>query len=74
MIFPSTITSSAAVFGLPTDPDATIVAPFEHTFIVIGYGPGYITVLDNERIYSVSTEQFLASWGVLGNMAITVSP
>lgn len=57
-----------------SDGDTTIVASFEHTFIVIGYGPGYITVLDNERVYSVSTEQFVASWGVLGNMAITVSP
>lgn len=56
------------------DGDTTVVAPFEHTFIVIGYGPGYITVLDNERVYSVSTEQFIASWEVLGNMAITVSP
>lgn len=57
-----------------SDGDTTIVARFEHTFIVIGYSPGYITVLDNERIYSVSTEQFLDSWGVLGNMGITVDP
>lgn len=55
-----------------SDGETTIVARFEHTFIVIGYGDGYITVLDNERIYSVSTEQFLTSWGVLGNMGITV--
>src|SRR5688500_6813097 len=31
MIRPSTITSSAAVYGLPTDRDGTIVAPFDST-------------------------------------------
>jgi len=57
-----------------SDGDTTIVARFEHTFIVIGYGPGYVTVLDNERVYSVPTEQFLRSWNILGNMGITVAP
>lgn len=55
-----------------SDGETTVVARFEHTFIVIGYGPGYITLLDNERVYSVPTEQFLNSWGVLGNMGITI--
>lgn len=66
--------SSTPVEYEASDGDITIVARFEHTVIVIGYGPGYITVLDNERVYSVPTEQFLNSWGVLGNMAITVAP
>jgi uncharacterized protein YvpB len=52
--------------------ETSIVARFEHTFIVIGYGPDYVTVEDNGQIYSVSMNQFLTSWGVLGNMAITV--
>ena len=56
-----------------SDGDIVIVARYEHTFIVIGYGPGYITVLDNQRVYSVPTDQFLDSWGILGNMAVTVT-
>jgi uncharacterized protein YvpB len=65
--------TSTPVEYIASDGDITIVARFEHTVIVIGYGPNYITVLDNERVYSVSTEQFLDSWGVLGNMGITIS-
>ena len=56
-----------------SDGETTIVAQYEHTFVVIGYGPGYVTVLDNERVYSVSVEQFLTSWSVLGHQAIVVA-
>lgn len=55
-----------------SDGETSIVARYEHTFIVIGYGPDYITVEDNGRIYSVSLNQFLTSWGILGNMAVTI--
>lgn len=65
--------SSTPVEYTASDGETTIVARYEHTFIVIGYGPGTITVLDNDRVYSVSTEQFLNSWGVLGNLGITVN-
>lgn len=64
---------SAPVEYTSSDGKTSIVARFEHTFIVIGFGDDYVTVLDNERIYSVTTDQFKASWGVLGNMAITIS-
>ncbi len=50
----------------------TVVARFEHTFIVIGYGGETLTVLDNERVYSVSTAQFMRSWSVLGKMGVVV--
>ena len=65
--------TSTPVEYTASDGDITIVARYEHTFIVIGYGDGYITVLDNDRVYSVSTDQFLNSWGLLGNMGITVN-
>ncbi|HUF39087.1 MAG TPA: C39 family peptidase [Anaerolineales bacterium] len=68
------LSTSTPVDYTASDGDTTIVARFEHTFIVIGYGPGYITVLDNHRVYSVSTRQFQDSWGVLGNMGITIAP
>jgi LysM repeat protein/uncharacterized protein YvpB len=48
----------------------TVVVPYEHTVMVIGYGPGTVTVLDGARAYSSSLAQFMASWGVLGNMAV----
>ncbi len=53
--------------------NTTTVARYEHTFIVIGYNQTFITVLDNEKVYSVTTERFLRSWGVLGNMGIVVN-
>lgn len=55
------------------DGKTTTVARYEHTFIVIGYGDNTITVLDNDRVYSVTTDQFRTSWGVLGNLAVTIS-
>lgn len=54
------------------DGETSIVARYEHTFIVIGYGPDYVTVEDNGQIYSVGLQKFLTSWGILGNMALTI--
>jgi LysM repeat protein len=53
-----------------SDGHTTVVVPYEHTVMVIGYGPGTVTVLDGARAYSSSLGQFMASWGVLGNMAV----
>jgi len=55
-----------------SDGETNIVARYEHTFIAIGYGQDYVTVVDNQHVYSVSVEQFLTSWGVLGNMGIVI--
>lgn len=64
----------AAFFGVSIDEltygETLIVAPFEHTVIVTGYGPNGVTVVDNAMRYTVSAERFLASWGMLGNMAV----
>jgi len=46
------------------------VAPYEHTAIVVGYDNYGFALIDNDQIYWRSSEVFLASWGVLGNMAI----
>jgi LysM repeat protein/uncharacterized protein YvpB len=48
------------------------VVPYEHTVIVIGYGPGTVTILDGGTgtIYARSQAQFMASWGALGDMAV----
>ena len=40
------------------------------TVMVIGYGGDTVTILDGGTAYTRSRAQFLASWGVLGNMAV----
>jgi subtilisin-like proprotein convertase family protein/uncharacterized protein YvpB len=58
----------------PSDGLHTVVAPKEHTVIVIGYSTTDVTILDGSSIYSRSIDMFLDSWSALGNMAITVNP
>jgi uncharacterized protein YvpB/LysM repeat protein len=55
-----------------SDGSTTHVAPFEHTMILIGYDPATVKMVDaySSRILTYSLETFLASWSVLGNMAI----
>lgn len=48
------------------------VAYGEHTVVVIGYTAGYVIANDGGWIYYIGTNQFLRTWAVLGNMAITV--
>lgn len=55
-----------------SDGETLTVAPFEHTVIVTGYGPNGVTVVDNAMRYTVSVERFLASWGMLENMAVVL--
>ncbi len=57
------------------DGSVVLVAPYEHTMILIGYDENNVTLVDsgsgNTQTYSVGN--FRASWGVLGNMAVTVN-
>jgi LysM repeat protein len=50
-------------------------ASFAHTGIIIGYDPETFTVVDayDGRVQRAARDQFLNSWAVLGNMAITGS-
>lgn len=50
--------------------NAVTVAPYEHVVILTGYDETSITYMNNGLFYSVPTEVFLTSWGVLGNMAV----
>ena len=49
------------------------VAYGEHTVVVVGYTDSYVIANDGGWIYYIDTGQFLRTWGVLGNMAVTVS-
>ncbi len=61
---------AAVAYTAASNGHTTLVAPFEHTVMVIGYGADSVTLLDGGTAYSRSLAQFLASWGVLGNMAV----
>jgi uncharacterized protein YvpB len=61
---------TAVEYTAASNGHTTLVARYEHTVIVVGYGDNTVTVLDGSLTYSRSQTQFLASWGVLGNMAV----
>ncbi len=50
--------------------DLTIVAPHEHTVILVGYSPSNVTVLNGARFFDIPIDQFLDSWSVLDFMAV----
>jgi uncharacterized protein YvpB len=68
------VEAGAGRLYIASDGHHTVIAPFEHTVIVIGYDPTTVTVLDGARRYSRTIEQFMASWQPLRYMAITAGP
>ena len=63
------------VGGIPSEytdkeGEKVIVAAYEHTVIVTGYGKDHIRYLNNGKFYQVPVETFLNSWGILGNMLV----
>ena len=52
----------------------TIVAPWEHTVILVGYTSDTVTVLNGSRFITLSLNQFLDSWSVLDFMAVLARP
>jgi uncharacterized protein YvpB len=58
-------------YTVPSTGRVTRVVPFEHTVLVIGYSGETVTVLDGAVTFQRSLAQFMASWGALGNMAVT---
>ncbi len=63
------------VGGIPSEyfdqaGEKVIVAAYEHTVIVTGYGKDHIRYLNNGNFFQVPVDTFLNSWGVLGNMVI----
>jgi LysM repeat protein len=64
--------TGAPISYTPSDGKKTTVARFEHTMILIGYDANQVHVVDAysgwTQTYALST--FLASWAVLGNMAV----
>jgi subtilisin-like proprotein convertase family protein/uncharacterized protein YvpB len=50
--------------------NTTIVAQWEHTVILVGYTPTYVTVINGSRFVNVPIDQFLDSWSVLQFRAV----
>jgi subtilisin-like proprotein convertase family protein/uncharacterized protein YvpB len=48
----------------------SVVAPNEHTVILVGYTPINVTVLNGNSFYDISIDQFLDSWSVLDFMTV----
>jgi LysM repeat protein len=64
------VNGAAQAYTAPSSNQTMWVAPYEHTVIVSGYGPDTVMIVDGGLTYSRSLAQFMASWGVLGNMAV----
>ncbi len=64
--------NGSAVSYTASDGETVLVAPFEHTVLVIAYTPDSVTLLDGEMIYARTVDQFLSSWSVLGYQAVLV--
>jgi uncharacterized protein YvpB len=56
------------------DGHRTLVAPFEHTVILVGYGRDTVTIEDEGQRYTRTLDQFMDSWQALRNMSITTQP
>jgi len=52
----------------------TVVAPFEHTVILVGYSPDTVTLEDEGQRYTRSLDEFMDSWQALREMSITTQP
>jgi subtilisin-like proprotein convertase family protein/uncharacterized protein YvpB len=50
--------------------NTTIVAPNEHTVILVGYSSSTVTVLNGSRFVTLALDQFLDSWSALNFMAV----
>jgi subtilisin-like proprotein convertase family protein/uncharacterized protein YvpB len=61
-------------YYLPQEGHLTVVVPYEHTVVVTGYTQDSVTYLNGGGHYTRSLEQFLDSWSVMRNMAITTQP
>lgn len=64
--------SGTPVTYKPSDGEKLTVAAYEHTMILIGYDENYVYLIDSGSGASQThpIDNFRASWGVLGNMAI----
>jgi subtilisin-like proprotein convertase family protein len=51
-----------------------VVAPWEHTVILVGYTPDTVTTLNGAHFINIPLDQFLDSWSALDFMAVMARP
>ena len=54
--------------------DTTVVAPYEHTVILVGYTSSSVTLLNGSKIVTMDLDPFLDSWSALNFMAVLARP
>ncbi len=54
--------------------NTTIVSPFEHTVILVGYSASSVTILNGSWFMDIDLSQFLDSWSALDFMAVLSHP
>ncbi len=64
--------TGSAVSYTPSDGISTVVAPYQHTVIVIGYTAEKVMIQDGSQKYERSIAAFEQSWGLLENRAVVV--
>ena len=70
-----TLVNGTPHYYTPTSSGNTsVVAPWEHTVILVGYTADTVTVLNGSRFITLSLNQFLDSWSVLDFMAVLARP
>lgn len=68
------VVNGIPVYYSPSQGDLTVVARYEHTVVVTGYTSDSVSYLNGGSIYTKSLNQFLESWSVMRNMAVTARP
>ena len=67
---------SFPAYYLATDGQHSLVSPYEHVVIVVGYNEDtdMVTIKNEGLTYVRSFEKFLRSWSMMGNMAVLSHP
>jgi subtilisin-like proprotein convertase family protein/uncharacterized protein YvpB len=64
------VNGSPHLYTAASTNETTIVAPHEHTVILVGYSSSTVTVLNGSRFVTIALDQFLDSWSALDFMAV----
>ena len=61
---------ATAQYYTPSNGNTTMVVPYQHTVVVLGYDTNTVTLQDGKMRYQRDLNTFLASWKTLENRAI----
>jgi uncharacterized protein YvpB len=67
---PGAVRTSFPVYYTPTGGETTLVAPYEHTVMVVGYSPDRVWFQDGSHRYDRSLAEFLNAWSAMRFMAV----